>query len=122
MDKSSVQGLEEFRASLAQGIQRQREALKMQLERLGVQMTIEIKAAAPVKSGATQHSVRYVVLDTKNGERLDIKVGDEVAYYVEHIELGTAHAPAQPFVRPVVYRYEKLVPAQISEGVQKAWS
>lgn len=121
MDKTAVTGLSEFREQIAQGIRRQRDELRKQLDRLGMQMTVEIKAAAPVLSGATRASVRYVVLDTEKGEKLQIKVGDATAFYVQLVELGSAHAPAHPFVRPVVYRHERLAPGQLAEGVEKAW-
>lgn len=122
MDKSSVEGLRGFREDLATGFAAQRAELRQRLIALGIQMTIEIKAGVPVKTGALRESVRFVVLDTGKGEKLDIKVGDETAPYGPHVEFGTAHAPAHPFVRPVVYQHEHSVPAHISEGIEKAWS
>ena len=121
MDKSAVTGLSEFRQQLNAGFLRQREEIKQKLNQLGIQMTVEIKAGAPIRSGATVASVRYRVLDTANGEALEIKVGDATAFYVPHVEFGTAEAPAHPFVRPVVYSHEKHIPVRIEEGVNKAW-
>jgi HK97 gp10 family phage protein len=121
MANSSVSGISAFRQQIAAGLSAQHQSLRNRLNQLGIQMTAEIRAAAPVLSGATAASVRYVIFDTAKGESLEIKVGDATAFYVPHVEFGTSEAPAHPFVRPVVYRHEGKIPAQIEEAVGQAW-
>lgn len=121
MADTAVTGISEFRDSLKRGFADQRQKLKGRLNELGIQMTAEIRMGAPKKTGALAASVRYRILDTDDGERLEILIGNEVAYYAPHVEFGTAQAPAHPFVRPVAYRHENALPNDLEKAIAAAW-
>jgi HK97 gp10 family phage protein len=121
MANSIVTGIDEFRTGLVTGMANQRSVIRNQLEALGVQMVAEMRANAPRKTGALAASIHAETIDTNHGEKLDIQIGDEVAFYAAHDEYGTAHQPARPFVRPVFYRYEKLIPGQMEQSIVNAW-
>lgn len=118
---AEVTGLLEFRGGIEKGLLVHRQAINEKLNAIGEQMVAEIRIYAPKKSGALAASVRYVVVDTNDGLRLKILIGNRVVYYASFIEYGTAKAPAHPFVRPVVYRYESKMTGELEQVVAAAW-
>ncbi|HEY3432547.1 MAG TPA: hypothetical protein VGK09_08365 [Rhodocyclaceae bacterium] len=122
-DKSAVTGVDDFRSGLKAGFRNQRQALKDRLNALGVQMTVEIKAGCPKVTGALASTVRYILIDTNDGESLEIQVGDKTVFYAPHVEYGHGghEAPAKPFVRPVVYRHEPQIPVAMEQTIIDSW-
>ena len=110
-----------WRARLATGIAHQRQRLLADLDALGARMVDEIRTAAPKRTGALAASVRHEVVDTADGVRLKIVVGNDTVFYAPFVEFGTAREPVQPFVRPVVYREEKHIPGRVELAVSKSW-
>jgi len=116
-----IAGITELRAGIASGIARQREQLVADLNAFGAQMVAQIRAAAPKRSGALAASVRHEVVETAEGVRLKIVVGNDTVFYAPFVEFGTAREPAQAFVRPVVYREEKAIPGRIEQSLSTTW-
>lgn len=119
---SLISGMHEFRLGLKHGMLQQRAAITVQMETLGQRMVAQIRANAPRITGALAASVRYQIIETNNGVRLEILIGDKVAYYAAHVEYGDAHAPAHPFARPVAMAYQKVIPVEINASIVNAWS
>jgi HK97 gp10 family phage protein len=67
------------------------------LERLGVAIEADAKAAAPVLTGHLRDSIEHEV----DGDTL--RVGSNVEYAV-YQEEGTRHMAPQPYLRPALYR------------------
>ncbi len=118
---AEIAGIAELRAGIASGIARQREQLVADLNTFGAQMVAQIRAAAPKRSGALAASVRHEVVETAEGVRLKIVVGNDTVFYAPFVEFGTAREPAQAFVRPVVYREEKAIPGRIEQSLSTTW-
>ena len=118
---AEISGIAELRASIASGIARQREKLVADLDALGRQMVEEIRAAAPKRSGALAASVRHEVVETPDGVRLKIVVGNDTVFYAPYVEFGTAREPVHAFVRPVVYREEKNIPGRVEHTLSASW-
>ena len=141
----NVGGIELLRAEIERNLAGQRQRLAQQLNQLGSQMTAEIRAAAPRKTGALAASVRYELVVRPNGPGLVIHVGNKTAFYAAHVEYGhwsnpgkavggknarirarsaqgARFVPAHPFVRPVVAKYQKQVSAQIEQSIQETWA
>lgn len=118
---AEIAGIAELRAGIASGIARQREQLVADLNAFGAQMVAQIRAAAPKRSGALAASVRHEVVETAEGVRLKIVVGNDTVFYAPFVEFGTAREPAHPFVRPVAYREEKAIPGRIEQSLSTTW-
>ena len=119
--KAEVLGIAELRVSLQEGIARQRAQLVAALDVLGTQMVEDIRAAAPKRTGALAASVRHEVVETLDGVRLRISVGNEAVDYAPYVEFGTAREPVHAFVRPVVYREENNLPGQMEHTLSTSW-
>lgn len=118
---ADISGVAELRARIASGIARQREKLVADLDAFGAQMVEEIRAAAPKRTGALAASVRHEVVETVDGVRLKIVVGNDIVFYAPYVEFGTAREPVHAFVRPVVYREEKNLPSRIEHTLSTSW-
>lgn len=118
---ADVFGINELRERIAAGIARQREKLTTDLDAIGRQMVEEIRAAAPKRTGALAASVRHQVVETADGVRLKIVVGDDTVFYAPYVEFGTAREPVHAFVRPVVYREEKHIPGRVEHTLSTSW-
>jgi HK97 gp10 family phage protein len=118
---AEITGIAELRAGIASGIARQREQLVADLDAFGAQMVAQIRAAAPKRSGALAASVRHEVVETAEGVRLKIVVGNDTVFYAPFVEFGTAREPAHPFVRPVAYREEKAILGRIEQSLSTTW-
>ena len=118
---AEISGIAELRASIASGIARQREQLVADLDAFGAQMAEEIRAAAPKRTGALAASVRHEVVETADGVRLKIMVGNDTVFYAPYVEFGTSREPVHAFVRPVVYREEKHIPARVEHTLSTSW-
>jgi len=119
---AEISGIHELRTGIASGIARQRKQLVADLDALGVRLVEAIRAAAPKHTGALAASVRHEVVATPDGVRLQITVGNDTVFYAPFVEFGTAGAPAQAFVRPVVYRDEKVIPGRIEDSLSTSWN
>lgn len=100
---AKVTGLAELRAAAKSLPAQMRQALVERFHRVGAELVAAIKARCPSVSGALRNSVRYEVKDEDGQVKLCIFIGDDLAYYAGFVEFGSSHAPAHPFVRPVVY-------------------
>ena len=118
---AEISGIAEWRAHLASGIARQRQKLLADLDALGARMVDEIRAAAPKRTGALAASVRHEVVETAEGVRLKIVVGNDTVFYAPYVEFGTAREPVHAFVRPVVYREEKHIPGRVEHTLSTSW-
>ena len=118
---AEISGIAEWRAHLASGIARQRQKLLADLDALGARMVEEIRAAAPKRTGALAASVRHEVVETAEGVRLKIVVGNDTVFYAPYVEFGTAREPVHAFVRPVVYREEKHIPGRVEHSLSTSW-
>lgn len=118
---ADISGIAEWRAQLASGIARQRQKLLADLDALGARMVDEIRAAAPKRSGALADSVRHEVVETAEGVRLKIVVGNDTVLYAPYVEFGTAREPSHAFVRPVVYREETHIPGRVERSLSTSW-
>ncbi|MBE2259909.1 MAG: HK97 gp10 family phage protein [Rhodobacteraceae bacterium] len=118
---ADISGIAEWRAHLASGIARQRQKLLADLDALGARMVDEIRAAAPKRTGALAASVRHEVVETAEGVRLKILVGNDTVFYAPYVEFGTAREPVHAFVRPVVYREEKHIPGRVERSLSTSW-
>ena len=119
--KAEVLGIAELRVSLQEGIARQRAQLVAALDGLGAQMVEDIRAAAPKRTGALAASVRHEVVETADGVRLKIVVGNDTVFYAPYVEFGTAREPVHAFVRPVVYREEARIPGRMEHTLSTSW-
>lgn len=119
--RAKVLGIAELRVSLQEGIVRQRAQLVAALDVLGTQMVEDIRAAAPKRTGALAASVRHEVVETPDGVRLRIFVGNEAVDYAPYVEFGTAWEPVHAFVRPVVYREEARIPGRVEHTLSTSW-
>jgi len=118
---AEVSGMAEWRANIAAGIADQRRLVLADLDALGARMVEEIRTAAPKRTGALAASVRHEVVETADGVRLKIVVGNDTVFYAPYVEFGTAREAAHPFVRPVAYREEKAIPGRIEHSVSTSW-
>ena len=118
---AEISGIADLRASIVSGTARQREKLIADLDAFGAQMVEEIRAAAPKRSGALAASVRHEVVETADGVRLKIVVGNDTVFYAPYVEFGTAREPVHAFVRPVVYREEKNIPGRVEHTLSASW-
>jgi HK97 gp10 family phage protein len=67
------------------------------LERLGVDIEADAKAACPVDTGRLRASIEHEV----DGDTLRVGTNVEYAVYVEE---GTRYMEAEPYLRPALYR------------------
>lgn len=118
---AEISGVDEWRARIASAIARQRQRLAADLDALGARMVDEIRTAAPKRTGALAASVRHEVVETADGVRLRITVGNDTVSYAPYVEFGTAREPVRAFVRPVVYREEKGIPGRIEHTLSASW-
>ncbi|EXI92137.1 MAG: phage protein, HK97 gp10 family [Candidatus Accumulibacter sp. BA-94] len=118
---AEVSGMAEWRANIATGIADQRRLLLADLDALGARMVDEIRTAAPKRTGALAASVHHEVVETADGVRLKIVVGNDTVFYAPYVEFGTAREAAHPFVRPVAYREEKAIPERIEHTLSTSW-
>ena len=118
---ASLTGTAEFRAAIETGIASQRKALRAELETMGARMAEEVRNAAPRRTGTLAASVRYVMMDTAKGEKVEVLIGDATADYAAHVEYGDSRSPAHPFARPVFAKYRGAVPGAIEQACIEAW-
>ena len=118
---AEVSGMAEWRARIAAGIADQRRKLATDLDAVGARMVEEIRTAAPKRTGAMAASVRHEVVETADGVRLKIMVGNDTVFYAPYVEFGTAREAAHPFVRPVAFREEKNLPGRIEHTLSTSW-
>jgi len=118
---AEVSGMAEWRARIAAGIADQRRKLATDLDAVGARMVEEIRTAAPKRTGAMAASVRHEVVETADGVRLKIMVGNDTVFYAPFVEFGTAREAAHPFVRPVAFREEKNLPGRIEHTLSTSW-
>ena len=119
MSKTRVIGVDKFRMGLAVSVQDTRIAVSDELRAMATEVVIELKARCPSVTGALRESIKYV---QASPTKLEIWVGDKVAYYAANVEYGTSRAPAHPFVRPVIAEFRKSAPRQIEQLVSQTWS
>ncbi|WP_300338228.1 HK97-gp10 family putative phage morphogenesis protein [Accumulibacter sp.] len=118
---AEISGIAELRAGIASGIARQREQLVADLDAFGARMVEEIRDAAPKRTGALAASVRHELVETADGVRLKIVIGNDTVFYAPYVEFGTAREPVHAFVRPVVYREEKHIPGRVEHTLSTSW-
>lgn len=100
---------EDNRREAATGI---RSAVSKALEQTGMLAEGYAKKACPVDTGRLRNSITHVV----QGD--SVYVGTNVEY-APHVELGTRHQDAQPFLRPAAQehasQYRKVIRDALSQ-------
>lgn len=69
------------------------------LQRLALRVQLEARRLAPVDTGRLRASIQHVMGADDRGPYAD--VGTNVQY-APHVEYGTVHMAAQPFLRPAL--------------------
>ena len=72
------------------------------LEAQGIKIVADMRARCPVDTGALRDAIRHEIVVDVSGPKLVIHVGNTETYYVQFVEYGSSHAPAHPFIRPIV--------------------
>ncbi len=70
-----------------------------ELLRIGTRVERDAKRACPVATGRLRASITHKV--ERDDQGLSVRIGTGVTY-APWVELGTAAAPAQPFLRPAL--------------------
>lgn len=122
MAKTQVIGVDKFRTGIAVSIAAQRQDLQAELRALADQLAQQIRAACPERTGALKNSVKVMESKGIKGSTVRISIGNRTVDYAAHVEYGTSHAAAQPFVRPVVERFRQQFPGQIEQMIAQTWS
>ena len=89
---SGVEVVEDNRKTVESGIQ---SAVLRALEEIGLLAEGYAKKLCPVDTGRLRNSITHAVSSSENA----VYVGSNVEY-APHVELGTRHQDAQPFLRP----------------------
>ena len=71
------------------------------------------KVYAPVDTGALRNSIAVDDPVTP-----DLAVVSASAEYAEHVEMGTAHAAAQPYLRPALDQHEREIVEAVSAEIR----
>ncbi len=120
--KTQVIGLDKFRTGLAVALSDGRKDLTNDLRTIAAEMVNALQLACPSDSGALKASIKSVEHARKTGPSVQIFVGNASTYYAAFVEYGTSHAPARPFVRPVVARFREKFPGLIAQSIEQTWS
>lgn len=90
-------------------------AISMALEEIGMLAEGYAKRACPVDTGRLRNSITHQV---ESDER-SVYIGTNVEY-APHVELGTRHQQAQPFLRPAATEhgstYRSILKRNLEEG------
>ncbi len=122
MAKEQIIGIDKYRTGLVLSLTAARNAMTDSMRKMAAEMVDQIKAGAPVKTGALKESIKYVEHSRPSGPAMELQVGNSKVRYAAHVEYGTSKAPAHPFVRPVVERLKKRYPGQIEQEIAETWS
>lgn len=108
---SGVEVVEDNRKTVESGIQ---SAVLRALEEIGLLAEGYAKKLCPVDTGRLRNSITHAVSSSENA----VYVGTNVEY-APHVELGTRHMDAQPFLRPAAQdhgsEYRKVIHDALSQ-------
>lgn len=106
-----VQVQEDNAKEIAEAIAKQTAAA---LETVGLLAEGYAKKKCPVDTGRLRNSITHMV----DGTMLEVYIGTNVEY-APHVELGTRHMDAQPFLRPAAQdhgsQYRKVIHDALSQ-------
>jgi HK97 gp10 family phage protein len=122
MAKAQVIGVDKFRTGIAVTLAAQRKDLDSGLRAMADQLAQQIQANCPSLTGALKASVKVVESPGPAGRRIKIEIGNSTVDYAAHVEYGTSHAAARPFVRPAVEKARQQFPGQIEHLIEQTWS
>ena len=111
-DKSGLLEIREDNArEIAEAIASQTAAA---LETVGLLAEGYAKRKCPVDTGRLRNSITHTV----DGAALEVYIGTNVEY-APHVELGTRHQDAQPFLRPAAQDHGSQYRRVISDALSK---
>jgi HK97 gp10 family phage protein len=84
-----------------------REVCREAFARLGPQVVDRAAARAPKLTGAGAASIHYEVVEAPDGLAMHV-LWDAAHAYMAYSELGDAHQPATPFLRPALDEHYSL--------------
>lgn len=108
---SGVEVVEDNRKTVESGIQ---SAVLRALEEIGLLAEGYAKKLCPVDTGRLRNSITHAVSSSENA----VYVGSNVEY-APHVELGTRHQDAQPFLRPAAQDHASQYRRVISDALSK---
>ena len=88
-----------FRAGLRKAAQGMELKSRRDLIRLGLMVQSEARKLCPVDTGRLRASIQAVEGEDARGPYVDVGTNVE---YGPHVEYGTVHSPAQPYMRPAL--------------------
>lgn len=89
-----------FQAGLRQAVRRMEVRGERDLARLGLTVQNEARKLCPVDTGRLRSSISSSGLQ-RDSRGAYVRVGTNV-HYAGHVEFGTRHSPAQPYMRPAL--------------------
>ena len=95
-----------------------RRNLDKALEKSAAELVNTMKALAPVDEGTLRDSIRSERVDALT---IDIKAGDDAAYYAGWVEYGTTDGkPARPFFMPARRLLKNRIRLRIKRAIRAA--
>lgn len=88
---------EAFQRGLRDAVKRMELKSEADLQRLAIRVQNEARKLAPVDTGRLRSSIQHTMGRDSRGPYAE--VGTNV-HYARHVEFGTVHSPAQPYLRP----------------------
>jgi HK97 gp10 family phage protein len=88
-----------FQAALAAAVKTLKVNAAGDLQRLGLRVQNEARRLCPVDTGRLRSSITMTEGQDAHGPY--VEVGTNVSY-AAYVEYGTAHSPAQPYMRPAM--------------------
>lgn len=117
---SSVKGVDEIVANLRQMASKVKTVLPDAVDAGGQIVVESIQDRAPVQTGRLRRSIKKKTKLSANGQKATSTIGpDDSAAYAIDVELGNAHAAAQPFMRPGLYRASNRVLQVVTETLNE---
>lgn len=117
---STVTGFADLDANLRKLAREVADVLPTAVDAGGEIIVESIQDAAPVDTGRLRRSVKKKAKLSADKRKATIEVGsDGSAPYAIDVELGNAHAAAQPFMRPGLYRSSSRVLRVVTEKLNE---
>lgn len=115
---AKVEGLARLKERFARIPQRMRTEVRLALEKGAGELVDMQKRLVPVQHGDLRDSIRWE--DGRHELSVEVKAGNQKAFYARMVEFGTVKTPAHPYFFPAYRALRKRIRSRISRAIGKA--
>lgn len=118
MMATRIEGLDRLKKRLARLPARMKAEVRASLEKSADELVAMQKRLVPVDDGDLRDSIRWE--GGRHELSIDVKAGDNKAFYARFVEFGVLARPASPFFFPAFRASRKRIKGRTARAVRKA--